>query len=330
MNDKLHIGWVDYWNVLPIKLELQRLWGRKIQFTYGVPRQINKKLRDRQLDVALGSSICLATYRGVDMALPVGVACDGEVKSVYLGFVDADARVIDHIKACNASLANLCRARVAANRHDFRDLARFIYRQVELRSYHQPPRIKLSPHSFASNSLVYILYYLWFGASCYDRFASYSAYDSADSADAYVVIGDEALINAGKFAHIIDLGAAWKEITDLPFVYAVAMSTSPLPRLWQQRIRSAADLATSKKLHDPQSYLQQANNQHNLNLCDYWRSTYYHLKERDFCGLYLFLNLYLQLPNIIDSVDPNAMSARAIHWESLANKVRENESPSVS
>ncbi|MDE3270371.1 MAG: hypothetical protein OYH77_08860 [Pseudomonadota bacterium] len=333
--DTINVGWVDYYNLLPLKLELQRLWRKSISFTFAPPRQINKKLRERQVDVAMGSSICLAAYKGIDMALPLGVACDGAVQSVYIGFVKSNTRVIDHIKARNYELAARCRTKIAADRHDFRGLARLIFAQTEALAFPYPPQIKLSPHSFASNSLTQIFYYLWFGADCYSRFASRSVHWAAtDQADAYVVIGDEALTAAEKFAHVIDLGAVWKEITSLPFVYAVAMSASPLSRIWQQRIRNAADVANSKKLHDPQSYLQHVaeTDRHSLDLCGYWRNIYYHLKEREFCGLYLFLNLYLLLPNTLDNTTmllSDSMSTRMLHWESLANKAKENESPNL-
>ncbi len=38
--------------------------------------------------------------------------------------------------------------------------------------------------------------------------------------DAFVVIGDAALGLEGRFPHALDLGAAWKELTGLPFVFA--------------------------------------------------------------------------------------------------------------
>ncbi|MCU0680908.1 MAG: hypothetical protein MUF34_01350, partial [Polyangiaceae bacterium] len=41
-----------------------------------------------------------------------------------------------------------------------------------------------------------------------------------------VVIGDVALRQEGRFAHTIDLGAAWRELTGLPFVFA-AWSAAP-------------------------------------------------------------------------------------------------------
>ncbi len=60
----------------------------------------------------------------------------------------------------------------------------------------------------------------------------------ADSA-ATVVIGDRALAARGRFAHVIDLAAAWQDYSSLPFAFAVwavrpgAVSTAELLRLHQ-------------------------------------------------------------------------------------------------
>lgn len=43
---------------------------------------------------------------------------------------------------------------------------------------------------------------------------------AASGFDAAVVIGDVALAWDGRFEHAVDLGAAWKEMTGLPFVFA--------------------------------------------------------------------------------------------------------------
>lgn len=50
---------------------------------------------------------------------------------------------------------------------------------------------------------------------------SSAAANRLGAADATVVIGDEALYWKGEAAQVVDLGAAWKEWTHLPFVFAV-------------------------------------------------------------------------------------------------------------
>ena len=45
--------------------------------------------------------------------------------------------------------------------------------------------------------------------------------DAASGATGALVIGDAGFAAAGRFPHIVDLGAAWRDVTGLPFVYAV-------------------------------------------------------------------------------------------------------------
>ena len=45
-----------------------------------------------------------------------------------------------------------------------------------------------------------------------------------------VIIGDPAIRARSRFAYYYDLGLAWRELTDLPFVYAAWLSAVPLPR----------------------------------------------------------------------------------------------------
>lgn len=44
-----------------------------------------------------------------------------------------------------------------------------------------------------------------------------------------LIIGDRALLQAGRFPYVYDLSAAWKEYTTLPFVFAVWVATTDLP-----------------------------------------------------------------------------------------------------
>ncbi|HEY5451394.1 MAG TPA: CofH family radical SAM protein, partial [Polyangia bacterium] len=45
--------------------------------------------------------------------------------------------------------------------------------------------------------------------------------DAASGTTGALVIGDAGFAAAGRFPHIVDLGAAWRDVTGLPFVYAV-------------------------------------------------------------------------------------------------------------
>jgi chorismate dehydratase len=53
--------------------------------------------------------------------------------------------------------------------------------------------------------------------------------DSIEGTTAGVIIGDRALRARNRFEYSYDLGAYWRKLTGLPFVFAAWISTSPLP-----------------------------------------------------------------------------------------------------
>lgn len=322
----LTIGWVDYWNMLPMRLELQRLWPRELELICGTPRTINRKLSEHEVDVAPSSSICLFTNLSLNMALPLGVACDGRVGSVYLGFTDTQTELANMIVARNEILATVCKEAVVAYGHDLRDLSRCIWQETALiaNAKIKPPYIKLSPHSATSNALLHILYYLWFGEESYNYFVSHLRCD--EEAQARLLIGNTALQSTSQFARVLDLGEVWKSLTGLPFVFAVWQSCMPLPALWKKRLLKAAELAAAKMRVDPNSYLSLDSlpvDTLEIDLVEYWRRIYYTLKAKELKSLYLFLNLYRLLPG--SKVEDESLSARLVRGEELANRVNETE-----
>lgn len=55
--------------------------------------------------------------------------------------------------------------------------------------------------------------------------------------DAVAVIGDTALAWRGRFPHVLDLGSAWNQMTNLPFVYA-AWVARPDAELTEEELRA--------------------------------------------------------------------------------------------
>ena len=321
MNDeRLAIGWIDYWNLLPMRLELQRMWGDEVRLVYGTPRHINRSLLAHEVAVAPASSVCLLNHLQLDLALPLGLACDGEVHSVYLGFGAGQQELKQAIVARTQALAHLCREAVAVHRHDLRGLARVIRMQAmntpaALLPDDTAPLFKLSPHSVSSNALLHILYQLWFGEENYRYFAEHVPYEH--DAQVQLVIGDEALQAVEKFPDILDLGSVWKDITGLPFVFAVWQTHTPLSERWRNRLLQAAELATARMRVEPSDYLAQVDNYGTVDLANYWQHIYYTLRGRELQSLYLFLNLYrlLTAPHATDE----AISTRLVRWEEQAS-----------
>ena len=321
MNDgKLTIGWIDYWNLLPMRLELQRMWKDELRLVYGMPRHINRTLLAHEVAVAPASSVCLLNNLQLDMAVPLGVACDGEVYSVYLGFGAGQQDLKQAIVARTQALAHLCREAVALYGHDLRGMARAIRMQAMSSPAAQLPQataplFKLSPHSASSNALLHVLYQLWFGEENYRYFEEHVPYEQ--DAQVQLVIGNEALLAVEKFHDTLDLGTVWKDLTGLPYVFAVWQTHTPLSEIWRHRLLHAAELASARMRVEPSDYLAQVDNCGTVDLANYWQHIYYTLRGRELKSLYLFLNLYRLLT--AQHTADEAISTRLVRWEEQAS-----------
>ncbi len=58
---------------------------------------------------------------------------------------------------------------------------------------------------------------------------------------AAVVIGDRALDRSAEFRYVYDLAEAWKELTGLPFVFAVWVSTGPFSQRFEDKFSAALE-----------------------------------------------------------------------------------------
>lgn len=69
-----------------------------------------------------------------------------------------------------------------------------------------------------------------------------------------LIIGDRALMNRSRFPHIYDLGLGWKEMTGLPFVFAVWVSVVRLDDIFLTKLNQAftciLDYTTRKRTED--------------------------------------------------------------------------------
>lgn len=178
------VGAVSFTNTLPL---VEGLDDVRLQREYGfeltrdTPRRLADRLHAGELDVAL---IPVAEFLRGDYRLLTTscIGCLGPVRSVVL----AGERPIG---ACE--------------------------------------RVLLDANSRTSNALTRLLYrHLWTGSpqfvdAAHDLVAPPRAGGLPARCDAAVVIGDRALRIDGAFPHVEDLGAAWFELTNLPFVFAV-------------------------------------------------------------------------------------------------------------
>ena len=179
----VRIGCVKYLNTLPL-IEGLSVW-RDAQVTSAVPARLIDMLLTSEVDVALASVIDAAKNRGRVSILPVGmIGCDGPTMTV---------RVFSRVPF---------------------ELARLIGADTD---------------SHTSVALLRVIMSRRFGVS--PRIVDYDAREHVAPGesippDALLLIGDKVETDppdAEAYPHTLDLGEAWKELTGLPFVYAVWM-----------------------------------------------------------------------------------------------------------
>ncbi len=179
----VRIGCVKYLNTLPL-VEGLSAW-RDAQVTSAVPSRLIDMLLLREVDVALASVIDAARNRGRVALLPVGmIGCDGPTMTV---------RVFSRVPFEQARL-------IGADTDSHTSVA--LLRVVMSRRFGAAPRIV-----------------------DYDA-REHVATGTPEQPHALLLIGDKVETDPpdpAAYPHTLDLGQAWKELTGLPFVYAVWM-----------------------------------------------------------------------------------------------------------
>ena len=83
-------------------------------------------------------------------------------------------------------------------------------------------RIWLDPHSRTSVQLCgYLAQHKWHIAPEWLAIADYKIVDTPQEGDAYLLIGDKVFGYEGRFKYVYDLAVEWRELTSLPFAFAV-------------------------------------------------------------------------------------------------------------
>ena len=326
----LALGWIPYWNLLPLRHELERLVGPEVEFHRGHPAIVNRWLSEGKVALAPCSSVCLVKNSQLEIAFPLGIASSGSVGSVYLGFHHEETGVVDVIKQRQAMLREIFRQGTARSGGDVRRLASFVFKMAATLPplpLDVAPPLTVTPASASSTHLARILYRLWFGEAAYEmRASSSSGLNTALSLrrPMELLIGDEALIRRASFRTVVDLGEAWRELTDLPFVFAVwQTSRQTMSPYWRERLFEAAELAQARMRVEPCHYVPDPMsvdvNGHPIDLATYWRGIQYRLGPQHFKGLALFLALTrCHQP---DTVDDQAV-VNIMRWESFAESMQ--------
>ena len=272
----LKVGWIDYANCSPLLLQIEKqLPKAAVSLVHGVPSQLNAALAAGQIDVCISSSIEFVRHAEEYLVLPGHcIGSDGPVQSVVL----------------------------------------FTNRPVEQLAGEQ---LLVTAESATSVVLLQILLARhWQLAGCSVKPTLLPWRQALSGAAGVLLIGDTALRasmeDAGCFRY--DLGAAWKEMTGLPFVFA----------LWQ--VNRASVVTEAEGLRHLSVLLDQARDQMPQRLAalaalapeaewisperleDYWRHITYRLDERHLAGLDCFYHLAAELGLIQDAIKPEFLA----------------------
>ncbi len=298
----LQLGWISYLNLLPLRHELERSSGGEIEFHRGTPSQVNRWLSEGKVSLAPSSSVCLVKNSSHEIAFPLGIASNGPVQSVYIGLPQVEAGgLLEVIRTRQAMLREIVRQGMQRYDNDVRKLSSYIFKTAQALppvDIDMAPPLAVTPASATSANMARILYKLWFGEAAYEQRAAEGSAMAANSQSLRkpmeVLIGDEALQRRPSFRSVIDIGEAWRDLTDLPFVFAVWQTTKKtLSPYWRQKMFEAAELAQARMHVEPCHYFPERPlvdcNGHPIDLGAYWKGLQYRLGPAHFKGLALFL-----------------------------------------
>lgn len=320
---KLRLGMINYWNLRPFHEELTNSHEFQIDIKTGVPIEINKWLKERTIDIAPCSSICLG-QSGYEMALPLGVSSDGPVMSVYLGFQNDHKEIYDQINSQIPALKALF-AESLHQSYNIREASQQIWarvRKLPNLSISNIPSIRFSRSSATSVALSQILYTLFFGVESY-KIMSARRFEPMHNEHKPIelIIGDEALVKKPRFYATLDLGKVWKEITNFPFVFAVWQSKGLCLNGWRRKLQIVAEIAENRMRVDPFNYLPDPGPKdirgNPIDLRGYWNKINYKLGPNEIKGLMLFLCLSKRCRS--ESLD-NDLTVKLIRWQELAHQ----------
>jgi predicted solute-binding protein len=322
------MGWIPYWNLVPLKAELKKSFGGVLHFNNGHPSVVNKWLVEAAVDAAPCSSICLVKNPQLNIAAPVGVACDGPVQSVYLGFKHDQLGFLDFLRTRHLALQDIFRQALSSHLDDPRRMSQLIWQSAtaDAKDVHTAAilPLNLTPNSATSVMLSRLLYRLWFGEAAGESSGT-GTLQRADVRGVDLLIGDEALQRRPEYVQILDLGEVWKDLTGLPFVYAVWQSANPLSANNRRLICEAADLAQARMRVEPSVYVPDAHiaatDGSSIDLASYWKVIQYRLGPSHMRGLALFFSLARHL---IQAPADGDLLVKIMRWQSAGTGVSLN------
>lgn len=208
--ETVRLGCVSYLNTLPLIEGIGKLDRARLTLT--APSRLIDLLTEKAIDVGLISLIDYQRSADPLAMIPAGViACDGPTMTVRI-FARRPLSEVTHIAT-------------DVDSHTAVALMRILMQE----QYGIAPTI--APLDLASGSI--------------------SETDPDHWPDAMLVIGDKVITSsppAALYPHQLDLGLAWKELTGLPFVYAIWMCHAD--RLDSPEVQLAGELLDRQRRHN--------------------------------------------------------------------------------
>ncbi len=220
VNERTRIGCVNYLNTWPLVEGLESLEG--VEIVRRVPSRLVELLERDEADVSLVSLIDAQKSSAPLTIVPAGmIGCDGPTLTV---------RIYSQVP-----LETVRRVHIDTDSHTSVALARLVMRDrfgidVELVDYDARERMPLAAASDASGE---------------------DPASGNEWPEAMLLIGDKVVTDsppAVRYPHQLDLGEAWRELTGLPFVYAVWMCRRD--RVGDPAVRRAAAVLERQRLHN--------------------------------------------------------------------------------
>ena len=284
----LRLGWISYLNLYPLFYELKQNISGFFSLSYGNPAEINALLREKSVDLAPSSSICLLHDKPIE-SVPIGVVSKGKVHSVYLGF----QKEHKEFKSFLEERAKDLKKRLDLEKKLDIQAQKILSFSKDEKLISFLPSIRLTKASQTSVELTRILLQSLLG----DVNAKKMEENSKETgASVELRIGDEALKRREEFLDILDLGEFWDDLTGLPFVFAVWQGNQKLNSSLKKQLIELAFL-TQKKMHEDPSFYEKnfvkemGRPSFQLSLSEYWRSLFYSIDDDSKMGLDLFLEL---------------------------------------
>ena len=215
--DRVRIGCVSYLNTVPMIEGLELL--PEAELVKAVPAKLISMLERDEVDVAIVSLIDAARASSPMAILPVGmIGSDGPTLTVRL-FSQVPIEQITRVHADTDSHTSVALCRLLLSEQFGVDA-----KVVDYDAREQMPTSPDEPKDAETPSP-------W--------------------PEAMLLIGDKVVTSsppAVRYPHQLDLGEAWKELTGLPFVYAVWMCRAE--RADDPRVRAAMALLDSQRRHN--------------------------------------------------------------------------------